>query len=372
MGVKVTKVEPIILEAPVREPWRIGTAVYTSMHAALVRIETDEGVTGFGEGLARFSPRAAASVIQDILSPVVLGQDPFNVELLWDRMYGMMRGRGHSKGYVLEAMSAMDIALWDIMGKALGQPVHRLLGSYGRTSLPVYASSLLFKPTDELVREAERLAGQGFTGMKLKIGQGVEADLRNVRAIRKALGDRVELMTDANCAYNTLTALQLGRRLEGEGVAWYEEPVPPENLDGYEALARALDVPIAGGESEFNRWAFKAILERHALDILQPDIGRAGGFTECRRIAALASAFDVPVAPHTGASAAVEIAAAMQWAAALPNFLIFEYMYPPNPLREELLTEPLPPMRNGHVAVPQKPGLGIEVDEKALARFRKG
>lgn len=369
---KVTKVEPIVLEAPVKEPWRIGTAVYTSMHAALVRLETDEGITGFGEGLARFSPRAAASVIQDILSPVVLGQDPFNVELLWDRMYAMMRGRGHSKGYVLEAMSAVDIALWDIIGKALGQPVHRILGSYGRTSLPVYASSLLFKPTEELVREAERLAAQGFPAMKLKVGQGIEADLRNVREIRRALGDRVQLMTDANSAYDTLTALRIGRRLEAEGVAWFEEPVAPENLDGYAKLAQALDIPIAGGESEFNRWAFKELLVRQAIDIIQPDLGRAGGFTEARRIAALCSAFDVPVAPHTGASSAVSVAASLQWAAALPNFLIFEYMYPPNPLREELLTEPLPPMQGGQVAVPQKPGLGIEIDEKALARFRTG
>ena len=170
---KVTHVEPIILEAPVKEPWRIGTAVYTSMHATLVRIETDEGITGFGEGLARFSPRAAACVVQDILSPVVVDQDPFHVELLWDRMYGVMRGRGHSKGYVLEAMSAVDIALWDIMGKALGQPVHRLLGSYGRTSLPVYASSLLFKPTDALVREAEDLASRGFPAMKLKTSHSI-------------------------------------------------------------------------------------------------------------------------------------------------------------------------------------------------------
>jgi L-alanine-DL-glutamate epimerase-like enolase superfamily enzyme len=169
-----------------------------------------------------------------------------------------------------------------------------------------------------------------------------------------------------------MAALQVGRRLEAEGVAWFEEPVPPENLDGYAKLAQALDIPIAGGESEFNRWAFKELLVRHALDIIQPDLGRAGGFTETRKIAALSSAFDVPVAPHTGASAAVEVAASLQWAAALSNFLIFEYMYPPNPLREALLVEPLPRMRGGRVDVPQKPGLGIEIDEKALARYRTG
>ncbi len=279
---KITNVEPIVLRAPVKEPWRIGTAVFASMNSVLVRVDTDEGITGYGECLVRFAPAAAAAIVEEILKPVAVGQDPFDVELIWDRMYQVMRGRGHSKGFMLEAMSGVDIALWDVMGKAVGQPVHRILGSYGRTTLPVYASSLLFKPTELLVREAEDLAARGYGAMKLKIGQGVEADLRNVREIQRVLGDGVKLMVDANCA------------------------------------------------------------------------------------------FDVPVAPHTGASSAVEIAAAMQWAAALPNMLIFEWMYPPNPLREELLVEPLPPVKDGFVAVPEKPGLGIEVDEKALARFRVG
>jgi len=369
---KITTVEPMVLEAPVKEPWRIGTAVYTSMHAMLVRVETDDGITGYGEGLVRFSPRAGAAVVRDILAPVVIGQDPFEVELVWDKMYGMMRGRGHSKGFMLEAMSAVDIALWDIVGKALGQPLHRVLGSYGRSSLPVYASSLLFKPIEELVREAAGLAAQGYTAIKLKIGQGAEADLAKVRAIRTTLGNGVRLMVDANCAYDTLAALEVGRLLEAEGVAWFEEPVAPELLDGYVKLAQALDMPIAGGETEFTRWAFKEILTRQAMDIIQPDIGRVGGFSEARKIAALASAFDVPVGPHTGASAAVAVAASIQWAAALPNLLTFEYMYPPNPLREELLIDPLPTPKNGQMGVPQQPGLGIEVDEKALARFRTG
>jgi L-alanine-DL-glutamate epimerase-like enolase superfamily enzyme len=225
---------------------------------------------------------------------------------------------------------------------------------------------LLFNPTELLVREAEELAAQGYGAVKLKIGQGIETDLRNVDGIRWALGESVKLMVDANCAYDTLEALELGRRLESSGVYWFEEPVAPENLEGYSKLAHALDMPIAGGESEFTHWAFKELLTREAIDIVQPDLGRCGGFTEARKIAALASAFDVPVAPHTGASSAVEIAAAIQWAAALPNLLTLEWMYPPNPLREELLVEPLPPMRDGQIEVPQKPGLGIEIDAQLV------
>jgi L-alanine-DL-glutamate epimerase-like enolase superfamily enzyme len=367
---KITHVEPMVLEAPVKEPWRIGTALYTSMHAFVVRVDTDEGISGWGEGLVRFSPKAGAAITRDILAPVVVGQDPRDIELLWDKMYAVMRGRGHSKGYVLEAISAVDIALWDILGKALGQPIHRLLGSYGRTALPVYASSILLKPVDEQVREAERLAAQGFTGMKLKIGQGVDADMRSVRAIRKALGDGVQLMVDANCAYDCLAALRLGRQLEAEGVAWFEEPVGPEQIDSYAKLSQALDMPVAGGETEFTRWAFKEILVRQAMDILQPDIGRVGGFSEVRKIAALASAFDVPVAPHTGACAAILIAASIQWAASLGNMLTFEYMYPENPLREALLVEPIPAPADSRMVVLQGPGLGVEVDERALKRFR--
>ena len=368
---KVTNIEPIVIAAQLDKPWKIGTAVFRTMSATLVRVETDEGISGIGECLTRFAPEAAAAVVEKILKPVVIDQDPFEVELIWDKMYGVMRGRGHSKGFVLEAMSGVDIALWDIMGKALGQPVHRLLGSYGRTTLPVYASSLLFKPTEVLVREAEELAACGYSAMKLKVGQGEKTDITNVREIRRALGDGVKLMTDANCAFDTHAAMLLGRQLQEAGVYWFEEPVAPENLDGYSKLAHALDMAVAGGESEFTRWAFKDLLVREAIDIIQPDLGRCGGFTEARKIAALASAFDVPVAPHTGASSAVSIAAAMQWAASLPNMLTFEYMYPPNPLREELLVEPLPIVKDSCIAVPQGHGLGVELDPKALARFRQ-
>ena len=179
-------------------------------------------------------------------------------------------------------------------------------------------------------------------------------------------------MTDANCAFDTLTALELGKLLQEEGVYWYEEPVAPENLDGYSKLAHALEMPIAGGESEFNRWAFKELIVREAIDIIQPDLGRCGGFTEARKIAALASCFDVPVGPHTGACTSVSVAASMQWAASLPNMLTFEHMYPPNPLREQLTMEPLPGVKKGFVHVPEKPGLGVELDPKAVARFRVG
>lgn len=371
-ALKVINVEPIVLVAPLKVTRLVSTGLMTHTYATLVRVHTDEGITGIGECLARNSPEAAAAIVEKILKPLVVGQDPFNVELIWDKMYSSMRVRGHSKGFMLEAISGVDMALWDVMGKSLGEPVHRLLGSYGRTRLQAYASSLSFKPVAVLIQEAETLIAQGFTGIKLKVGQGPEIDGLNARELRKALGDGVKIMTDANCGFDTLTALEVGKRLQAAGVYWFEEPVPPDNVDGYVKLANSLDMPVAGGESEFNRWAFKELFVRNALDIVQPDLGRCGGFTEGRRIAALASAFDVPVAPHTGASSAVSVAAALQWSAALPNLLTYEHMYTANTLREELLAEPLPPVKDGYVDVPQKPGLGIELDEQVVARFRVG
>jgi L-alanine-DL-glutamate epimerase-like enolase superfamily enzyme len=212
--------------------------------------------------------------------------------------------------------------------------------------------------------------------MKLKVGRDPERTLRAVAEVRKAIGDQVHLSVDANCAFDVRTALRVGRRLEAFGIQWFEEPIPPDDVDGYAELAHALDIPIAAGECEFTRWGVKDLLVRRAVDIIQPDVARAGGFSECRKIAALCSAFNIAYAPHTGASSAVCLAASVQLAAALPNFLIYEYMRgdwsarQPNPLREDLLREPVEVFADGHVLVPSRPGIGVELNEAVVARYR--
>jgi L-alanine-DL-glutamate epimerase-like enolase superfamily enzyme len=369
---KISEVKSRVLCAPLREPWKIANATMSKMYATLVYLKSDSGLVGVGECLTRLAPFALANIVEEVLAPILLGRDPFVVERLWEEMYGVMRARGHSKGFMIEAISGVDIALWDLIGKTLEQPIHRLLGSYSSSPLPAYASSILFKEEKAMVEEAEGLAEAGFSGIKLKIGMGLQQDLANVRSLRRALGDGIELMVDANCGYDRIFALRMGRELEGMGISWMEEPLPPEDLEGYAMLSQALDLPIAAGESEFTRYGFRELIGKGKVDVIQPDVARAGGITECRRIAALASAYGIPCAPHTGASSAVSIAASLQLSASLPNFLTFEYMYAPNPLREEILVAPISLTSDGRVPVPSGPGLGIELDEGRLEKFTLG
>lgn len=382
---KITKVTPINLfvpmtgtqKAPISLPFgdRIAGVVFSGYRATLVRIETDAGVDGVGECLVRLAPKATGALVEE-LAPILIGQDPRDVEPLWDMLYATMRQRGHVRGTMLEAMSGIDIALWDILGKDAGLPVCKLLGGQYRDRLWCYASSLRMRDMTTVVKEAVGYVEVGFTAMKLKIGRDLGQTFQSVAEVRKAIGDKIHLSVDANCAYDVRTALQVGRRLEEYGIQWFEEPIPPDDVDGYTELAHALDVPIAAGECEFTRWGVKDLLVRRAIDIIQPDVARAGGFSECRKIGALSSAFNIAYAPHTGSSSAVCMAASIQMAAALPNFLIYEFMRSDwsaeqrNPLREDLVREPVEAFEQGHILVPDRPGIGVELNETIVSRYR--
>jgi L-alanine-DL-glutamate epimerase-like enolase superfamily enzyme len=382
---RITKVTPINLfvpipggeKLPISLPFgeQIGKVVFSGYRATLVRIETDTGVDGVGECLVRLAPRATGALVEE-LAPLLVGRDPHDVEPVWDMLYATMRQRGHVRGTMLEAMSGIDIALWDILGKDAGVPVCRLLGGQYRDRLWCYASSLRMRDIAIVVDEATRYVEQGFTAMKLKVGRDLGRTFESLVEVRKAVGDRIHLSVDANCAYDVPTAVRVGRRLEQHDVQWFEEPLAPDDVDGYAELARTLDVPIAAGECEFTRWGVKDLLVRRAVDIIQPDVARAGGFSECRKIGAISSAFNVPYAPHTGSSSAVCMAASIQLAAALPNFLIYEYMRSdwsatePNPLRGDLVKEPVEVFEQGHILVPGRPGIGVELNEKVMSRYR--
>jgi L-alanine-DL-glutamate epimerase-like enolase superfamily enzyme len=287
-------------------------------------------------------------------------------------MFSTMKSRGHWKGFMIEAISGVDIALWDIMGKALKQPICRLLGGRHREKLEAYASSVMLMERSEMVKEAQDLVRQGFKKIKVKIGLGVETDYENIKAIRQGVGADIGIMLDANCGFSTEEALRLGAKLEPLDIRWYEEPVLPHDLEGYATLAGSLRIPIAGGESECTRWGFRDLILRGKATVIQPDLGRCGGLSEARKIATLASVHGVRVAPHTGASGAVSIAAAIHFAASLSNFYIYEHMYTENPLREDILTEPILECKNGFVKVPEGPGLGIEIDRDKLKRYIRG
>lgn len=333
---RIIDVRAVGLEVPIRDlrippeslPYyrELGRIVFDSYKTVLVRVETDEGVVGIGECMTRVAPYAMASLIEEILKPVVVGNDSFDYELIWDRMFSTMRQNGHSKGFMIEAMSGVDIAIWDVMGKAVNKPIYSLLSGKFRDRIRVYASSIRFKSPKEVVEEVATVIKR-FKAVKLKIGRGVDDDVVAVRALRDVFSYDLKIMVDVNSGYSVDTALKLGRKFERLEVEWFEEPITPDNLEGYVELARALDIPIAAGESEFTRFGFRELITRGGVDIIQPNVGRAGGFTEVKKILALASAYGLPYAPHIGSSAAPILVAELHLATYAPNFLIYEYIH---------------------------------------------
>jgi len=367
---KIVDIQAIPLSAPLDVPiGRAQSYSYTAKYAALAKVITDEGVIGIGDALTPKGPKSVCAVIDEIIKPNLVGQDPTHIEVLWEKMYLSTRSLGFNKGFMMMAIAAVDIALWDILGKIARMPVYKLLGGCFREEVKAYASSLYFAGRDarELAAAAEQFVKDGFTAIKLKVGAGEKRDLENVRAVRKAIGDDIQLMVDANGGYDRFTAIKIGREFEKYDVFWFEEPIAHEDIDGYVEVSRALDMPVAAGECEFTRYGFRELLTRGAVDIVQPDVSKAGGISECKKIANLASAFNIPYAPHVWGSAVSHVAT-LHLAASIPNFLICEVDRLPNPLREDLLLKPMQ-IRNGYVQVSQEPGLGIELNEEILKKY---
>jgi L-alanine-DL-glutamate epimerase-like enolase superfamily enzyme len=243
---------------------------------------------------------------RDAVPPRVIGRDPFDVEVVWEDLYNRIKDYG-AQGFSITALSGIDIALWDVIGRAVNKPIHKLIGGAHRTEVQAYATGLYFIDMDRLVEEAveeaEKYAALGFRAIKMKIGLGDPAlDLRRVAAVRAAIGPEVKLAVDANHCFTVPQAIRLGREMEELDLLWFEEPISPEDHDGYVAVTRALDMAVAGGENDFTRWGFRDIIARKAMDIVQPDLCAAGGISECRKIAALASAHGVECVPHAWGS----------------------------------------------------------------------
>ncbi len=343
----------------------------------LVEIVTDEGISGWGECFY-FYPEPVRTMIDRVYKPILVGKDPLHVSQLWESIYNSTRSQGQ-KGMCICALSGVDIALWDIAGKALGLPIYKLLGGCFRDRIQTYSTGLYFKrcekPAEALVREAVGYLKQGFTAMKMKVGLTPKLDVAHSKAVREAIGDDTLLMVDANCAYDASTAINLGKEFGRLGVYWFEEPVPPEDHDGYVRVRNAIDTPIAGGECEFTRFGFRDLFLKGALDIAQPDVCAAGGLTECRRIADMASTFGVRCIPHVWGTQ-IALAAAIQFIASLPRPSpsmnpiepMLEFDMTPNPIRDEIAKQPIK-QTNGFVTVPTKKGLGVEVDRSAIEKY---
>ena len=337
-------------------------------YSTLVRVRTVDGLEGVGEAYGLPEPRVTATIVEHLLGPMLVGRDATASEALWETMYGAQAGAGRTGGFYLEAISGVDLALWDLRGKALGVPVHQLLGGPVRDRVPVYASPVPFLPTpDESAERALSFLDEGFRVVKLKLGRGEATDLAHARAVATALGDRAALHVDLNCAYDVKTAVRLGHALEEVGVRWFEEPLPTDDVAGLAEVRAAVRIPVVTGESEFSRYGYRDLLLHRAVDVVMPNLTRAGGLTEARRIAALCSAFHVGVSPH-GVGSAIGLAAALQFAAATPNVPTYEYNRLPNPLRDELSVE-RPALVDGALLVPDGPGLGVTLDEDVVARY---
>ncbi len=344
---------------------------WTSIEIVVVEIETDQGFVGIGECLARKGAAAYARFIERVLAPLLLGRDPLERRRLWNEMRAVLSGR--TGGMLIEAIAGIDIALWDIAGKAAGLPVGKLLGGMGRSHVQAYASSINWTDDAGVEREIGAAVAAGFTQIKVKIGRPVERAMQRIRFARKLAGDGIGLSVDANWAYDVDEAVQVGRALDACGYLWFEEPVRPEDEAAYRMLRAKLDTRLAAGESDFTASDALRLLESRAVGLIQPDVARSGGITETWRIAELARSFNVSYAPHVGWSGAICVAAGLQLASAAENFMTFEAMVFANPLREQLLAAPVgdpATMVDGCMPVPEGTGLGVTLDRAALNAMR--
>jgi L-alanine-DL-glutamate epimerase-like enolase superfamily enzyme len=365
---KITEIAIECYSAPL--PATISNARYTyaTSDRCIVRVATDEGITGVGvgdggTGLAA-GPRMIAATVQS-LRPVLIGQDALAVGRLWQRMWNpKLIGR---RGFTTRVISAVDIALWDLRAKTFGVPVGVLLGGC-HTRVAAYVAGGYYAPDKGLQDLASEMAGyveQGAQAVKMKVGgASVPEDIRRVAAVRAAVGPGTRLLVDANNGYRVYEAVQLARRLEELDVYWLEEPVMPDNYRGLREVGRATVIPVASGENEYTRYGFRDLLELGQPGILNPDVQFVGGVTEFMKVAALAQAHDIPVAPHGYHDLHIQLAAA------IPNALLVEYNPPErDPLVSAMQVNRLT-LTDGSISPPDAPGFGLVMDETALASYR--
>ena len=375
---KITKVEAI----PVRQKGEIKKVNDSAQDGIIIKVYTDEGIVGYGE--VDSAPWVVKAIIDSPVShricqglgQAIIGENPFEAEKIWEKMFlcSMFYGR---RGVAIQAMSGIDIALWDIKGKALNMPINKLLGGAYRKKVRAYGSTLMPYTPTEAAEEALKWKEQGFTAVKMGwVGFELpQAEcVKLVQASREAIGDNMDLMLDIgfipseDYPVTAASRLLLLNEIRQFQPYWIEEPVYPDDYEGYKMLAEKSDLRIAGGENETTRYGFKQLIEDCRLDILQPDITRCGGLTEAKRIGAMASAHHTTVIPHAWSSGIV-IAASLHFVSTQPNSNLLEYCVWDTPIRKEMLKFDFK-VKDGYVDVPDGPGLGIEIDDKAIEKYR--
>lgn len=367
---KITNVKAIVLKLP-----DISSEADGTQDDLIIVVETDEGITGYGE--VDTAPFVGKAVVEAYMShgtcyglrEVVVGADPFDYEQIWNDMWAKTYYYGRS-GPVMHVMSGIDMALWDIMGKATGKPVHKLLGGSYTDKVRPYASALMPGTPDEVKQMVETYTAQGFTAIKFgwgPLGYDVHLDIELVKTARKAAGDKVELMIDIGKRYRLKSAIYAAKAMEQSDIYWLEEPLPAEDYEGYKRLTASTTLRIATGEEESGRRAFSRLIRETHVDVIQPDISRCGGLTEAKKIATLAEDANILCVPHAFKTG-VLVAASIHLIAALPHAPFLEFSVTASGIRKEILTQPFV-QKDGFVDVPQTPGLGIEINQDVIRKY---
>jgi galactonate dehydratase len=356
---KITDIKTFLMMAGA--PKSAGASSWSTRNWCFVKIYTDEGIVGIGEGSGW--PRVVQTAIED-MRPIIVSEDPFNIEKIWQKMLVSTMGNGMTGTPGSGAMNAIDMALWDIKGKALNTPVWNLLGGKVRDRIRAYGHA-------KTPERALELKAQGLTAVKTG---GVHRVADQVEDIRNAVGDEIDIMVDAHGPpwHNTKDAIIVGKSLEQFNLLFYEDPVPPDNMDALRRVQDNVDIPIAAGERHSHIWGVRRLIEEEIVDVIQPDTGRIGGISQMMKIAAMAEAHYISVAPHSGSLGPIAEYAAIHILAAIPNALILERVHDDVPVRYDL-TQPHLETIDGYIEVPNLPGLGVDIDEAvALAHPSSG
>ncbi len=384
---KITKITSHVLGYDLPETLGYSQQYYKKRTSHIVEVETDEGVTGWGEC---FGPGNIAfankGIVEKVIQPIVLGMQALDRDVIWHKVYNLMRDHGQ-KGMPLQALSGVDIALWDIAGKAANLPLYKMIGGAHRDKVEVYGYGMMLRPENinslisRFKEESAEIKEMGFKALKMKVGVGPKDDIKLIEAVRGGIGDNFRFMVDANHGYTTHDALYVGRAMEEFSPYWFEEPVAPEDLDGYRELRAFLKVNISGGEAEFNRWGWRKLLESRGLDIAQPEVCALGGISEYLRVLALCHSHFTPVVNHVWGSA-IAVAVNLHLLAAMPPLPgglfpwepMLEFDTTHNHFIDDLLTVSLDiknqVKNNGTVSLPNGPGLGVTPQRDFLDKFR--
>jgi D-galactarolactone cycloisomerase len=365
---RITAITPHLVHVPIPEAHRVQDAggYRLARQMCLVEVNTDEGITGYGSCSNAYDLDVVASIINKVLQPEYIGRDPFHTEKMWETLYygTLMRTIG-TRGVGIAALSGIDIALWDIKGKALKVPLYQLFGGFAQDAVMPYASSIPWHVEPrEAVDRAREIASHGFTALKLKVGDQWERELETIEALREAL-PTMEILVDADMAFRVDNAIRFAREMEQYGIYWFEEPLSIDDVEGHVRLSQSTDIRIATGQNLYTRFPFRDLLTVQGIQVAQADVARAGGFTEVRKIAGMAASFNALWCPHTAGDVITTIAN-LHLVAASANAPILEMEVSYNPLMTELAGNPFV-VRDGRLAPPEQPGLGLEIDMDFVA-----